>query len=170
MTPLKALAAGILALATGPLAGDPAFTRSVPDGLPDFHGWERISGDVQISAPRVVVQYEFFVNPERLAIYEIVRYRVIELDFVESRRYPTTEKLQWDRNGRDLRRFECMPTSGDGCAWRELAKDGQDYGREMPVLLWLYGLHNRLARDRARGLEARHLASPRRVLLVPGRG
>ena len=165
MTPLKALAAAILALATGPLDAVSPFVRAVPDGLPDFRGWERISGDVQLTSPRVTVQYEFFVNPERPVIYEIVRYRVVEMDAVEGRRYAASEKLQWDRNGRDLRRFECADSPGGGCAWREMARTGEEYRGEAPVLLWLYGLHSRLVRDRAQGWETRHLAMPRRVIL-----
>ena len=166
MSPLKACAAAFLALATGPLAGLSPFARTVPLDLPHFQGWERISGDVQLESPRMSVQYEFFVNPARPAIYEVVRYRIVELDFTEARRYPTTEKLQWDRDGRDVRRFECAGEPGQACAWREMAKGGDDYTREIPVLIWLYGLHNGISRDQARGPEATHLASPRRIVLT----
>jgi hypothetical protein len=169
VTPFKAVAAGILALATGPLGGRAPFTRDVPGALPDFRGWERISGDVQLSSPRVSVEYEFYVNPQRPMIYEIVRYRIVEVDFVEGRRYPVAERLQWDRDGRDLRRFECVAEPGGSCAWREMSKAGDDYRREMPVLLWLYGLHNRLSREPQSG-DRRHLAAPRRIVIGPVAG
>ena len=163
MGAFKACVAAILALATGPLA-ERAFTRRVPDPVPSFQGWERIAGDVEIETPRISIQYEFFVNPERPATYEVVRYRVIERDPAENRRYPTTEKLQWDRNGRDVRRFECV-AAGDGCTWRELEKGSKEYLLEVPVILWIYGLHSRVDGDRAQGPQEHHLAAPRRIVL-----
>jgi hypothetical protein len=156
MSPLKAGAVAVLALATGPLAGLPQFTPAVPAGIPPMGGWERIAGELEFESPRLSVQYEFWVNPERPAIYELVRYRVVEMGPVApGRAYPVTEKLQWDRDGRDIRRFECVAEPGGGCAWREMAKGGQDYVREVPVVMWLYGVHRRVAGDRARRLRLR---------------
>lgn len=167
MSPLKAGAAAVLALATGPLAAMAPFSAELPRGVPAAaHGWELISGDLEFENPRLSVQYEFYVNPVRPAIYEVVRYRVVELGPVaEYRRYAPTEKLQWDRDGRDLRRYECVPASRGGCAWREMEKGGEEYLREVPVLLWLYGIHRRVARERAEDLGSTHLAAPRMFML-----
>jgi hypothetical protein len=172
MSPFKAGATAVLALATGPFAALAPFSAELPRDVPTAtSGWERISGDLEFESPRISVQYEFFVNPARPAIYELVRYRIVELGpVVESRRYPTTEKLQWDRDGRDLRRFECMPAPRSGCAWREMEKGTPDYLREVPVLMWLYGMHRRVSRDRAEDLESTHLAAPRAVILTSRSG
>ena len=152
MRSLEAFAAVILAVTATPLAVA-QFSRDVPVAIPSVQGWERITGDLEFKKPRVAVQYEFYVNPARPASYEVVRYRVTDLGAVPKgkARYPTTEKLQWDRDGRDVRRFECVPRTagGAGCAWREMEKGSADYLREVPVLLWLYDAHLRTTQARA---------------------
>ena len=145
---LKSIAVTLLALTATPLAVA-HFAETVPDVVPSVTGWERIEGTFDLQKPRVAVQYEFYVNPQRPAIYEVVRYRVTELGPQKKggTPYPTTEKLQWDLDGRDLRRFECVaPAAQDACKWREMAKGSDDYLREVGVLLWIYDLHNQAAR------------------------
>ena len=148
----KTFAVAILALTATPFA-IAQFSKTVPSSIPSVQGWERITGDLEFAAPRVAVQYEFYVNPARPAAYEVVRYRVTDRgpDRADKARYPTTEKLQWDRDGRDVRRFECVEkvTGGSECAWHEMEKGGADYLREVPVLLWLYGAHHRMTQGRA---------------------
>jgi hypothetical protein len=150
--PLKAFAAAILAVTTAPFAVA-QFSKKVPMAIPSVQGWERITGDLEFESPRVAVQYEFYINPARPAAYEVVRYRVTDLGpaRTDKPRYPTTEKLQWDRDGRDVRRFECVENSAGeaGCAWQEMEKGGADYLREVPVLLWLYGAHHKSTQGRA---------------------
>jgi hypothetical protein len=147
--PLKAIAVVVLALTATPLAVA-QFSTSVPETIPSVLGWERITGDLVFEVPRVAVQYEFYVNPARPAIYEVVRYRVTDLGPVRKDKapYPTTEKLQWDRDGRDLRRFECVENAATAaaCSWHEMEKGGAHYLREVPVLLWLYGAHHAASR------------------------
>jgi hypothetical protein len=150
---LKGFAAVILALTATPLAVVAQFSEKVPMAVPSVEGWERIAGDLEFASPHVAVQYEFYVNPARPAVYEVVRYRITSLGPGRKGepRYPSTEKLQWDRNGRDLRRFECVRAAADGasCSWHEMEKGGADYLREVPVLLWLYGAHHKRMNDRA---------------------
>ena len=152
MRSLKAFAAAILTFAATPFAVA-HFSKDVPTAIPSVRGWERITGNVEFMSPRVAVQYEFYINPRRPAAYEVVRYRVTDLGPVrkDKARYPTTEKLQWDRDGRDVRRFECVGNGGDGaaCSWQEMEKGSPDYLREVPVLLWLYGAHHQMMKDRA---------------------
>jgi hypothetical protein len=167
--PFKAFAAAILAVTTAPFAVA-QFSKNVPMAIPSVQGWERITGDLEFESPRVAVQYEFYVNPERPAAYEVVRYRVTDLGPArkDKPRYLTTEKLQWDMDGRDVRRFECVENAAGGarCAWQEMEKGGADYLREVSVLLWIYGAHNRMVRNRANGPPARHLAAPPQRVLV----
>jgi hypothetical protein len=155
---LKTVAVAILCVTATPLAVVAHFAPRVPIVVPSVEGWERITGDLELEKPRVAVQYEFYVNPARPAIYEVVRYRVTERGRRRSGDgavvpgakdpYPTSEKLQWDRDGRDLRRFECVAAQdGADCVWQEMEKGGDDYLREVPVLLWLYDAHNRASRD-----------------------
>jgi hypothetical protein len=142
---LRALTAAILALGAGPVAEPAHFSASVPEGTPSVLGWERIAGELEVASPHVLLQYEFYVNPERQAAFEVVRYRITDLGAVpEGRRFPATEKLQWDLDGRDLRRWECVPHPDSGCRWREMGKDSLDYAREVPVILWIYGQYRRV--------------------------
>lgn len=170
MSPFKACAAAFLALATGPLGDVAPFTSRVPGDLPAFQRWERITGDLEIESPRASIQYEFFVNPERQAAYEIVRYRITAVQAEGPGHYSSAEKMQWDRDGRDVRRFECVVQPRGACAWREMPKGSREYLSEVPVLLWLYGLHRHSVLDRARRPEAKHMAWPRRVILPVAAG
>jgi hypothetical protein len=149
----KALVTAVLALTATPLAVA-QFSKKVPESVPSVEGWERIAGDLELDNPRVAIQYEFYVNPERQAIYEVVRYRVTDLSPLGEggKRPAATEKLQWDLDGRDVRRFECVanaPGRGAGCTWQEMEKGGADYIREVPLLLQLYAAHNWLSKRRA---------------------
>jgi hypothetical protein len=139
---LKTLAAAVLAITAAPLAvGD--FLGAVPESIPSVAGWQRISGDLELPAPHVSVQYEFYVNPKRPVIYEVVRYKVTRLG-PGSDRVAGNEKIQWDRDGRDVRRFECvLQEAAGGCAWHEMEKGGRDYLDEVPMLIQLYTAHNR---------------------------
>ncbi len=150
---LSPLAVAVLSIVATPLAVA-HFARNVPTVVPSVEGWERIAGDFEFQKPRVAVQYEFYVNPARPAIYEVVRYRVTDLapppeGSTGKVPYPATEKLQWDRDGRDLRRFECVGGKAEtNCVWQEMEKGGHDYVREVPVLLWLYDTHNRASQEK----------------------
>ncbi len=127
---------------------------SVPVAIPSVEGWERIAGDLELAGPRVAVQYEFYVNPARPAIYEVVRYRVTDLGPVpegQGALIPPPRSCSGTADGRDLRRFECVQSGAGetGCAWHEMEKGGADYLREVPVLLWLYGAHNKVTQEHA---------------------
>jgi hypothetical protein len=143
MRRLKTLTLALLAATAAPIAVA-QFSGNVPAVVPSVAGWEKIAGELELERPRRAVQYEFYVNPQRRAVYEVVRYRVTERGpFREDQPRPiASEKLQWDRDGRDLRRFECV-AEGAGCAWHEMAKGGPDYLREVPTLMSLYNAHNR---------------------------
>jgi hypothetical protein len=151
----KAVAISLLVLALQPRPVHDAFTTTLPAGVPDGHGWEKIAGNLELDSPRLRVQYEFYVNPARPALYELVRYRVTLPDgSPDARDYPPVEKLQWHAHTQLLRRFECDPAldASAPCRWRELARDSGEYKREVLVVLWLYGLHQR-ERDRGPAAE-----------------
>lgn len=147
----KAAAVSLLVLALVPLQGVLPFAATLPAGLPSMQGWEKITGEVVLDNPRLRVQYEFFVNPVRPGLYELIRYRVTLPDGpAGAGDYPPLEKLQWQAGQRDLRRFECgpRPEPGAPCQWRELVQGSAEYHREVSVILWLYGVHRRLLLER----------------------
>jgi hypothetical protein len=147
----KASAVALLVLSLQPLPAHAPFAATLPAGLPSLRGFERITGDVELQSPRLRVEYEFYVNPRRPGVYELVRYRVtLPPGSPDALDYPRVEKLQWHATTNVMRRFECDPAADPAspCRWRELAQGSREYHREVPVILWLYGLH--LRGDQAR--------------------
>jgi hypothetical protein len=147
----KTAAVALLVVALMPVRGVLPFVPTLPAGLPDMDGWERITGDALLDEPRLRVQYEFYVNPLRPGLYELIRYRVtLPQGPTGAEDYPPIEKLQWQAGQKDMRRFECGPATGHGsaCQWRELVQGSAEYHREVPVILWLYGVHRRLLLER----------------------
>ena len=122
-----------------------AFSSTLPAALPNLDGWEKRAARANLDHPSRIIEYELFVRPGREATYEVIRYRI---------RYPgrqeradgadsTNEKLQWDLNGRTLRRFELVPGEG-GARWEELSAGSDRYARETAVILTLLSLHRKL--------------------------
>jgi hypothetical protein len=149
--------AGVSALLAFVLSspGRQDFTRRLPSGVPSPVGWERVAGEAHFGNPPLSVRYEFYVNPARPALYQIVRYRIHSTRPDDD--YGPSERLQWHLSGtKTLRRFECRETKGSveeatPCVWRELLPESAEYRRETSVILWLYGLHRSLLEVRERG-------------------
>ena len=139
----KAALVALLLLACVPLPAAAPFTAPLPEGMPSLQSWERVAGDAVVGQPRLRVQYEFYVNPERPAIYELIRYRVSLADGSASDEHPGLEKLQWNPGANDFHRFECgpAPSAAAPCRWRRMARGSDEFMREVPVILWLYGVH-----------------------------
>lgn len=142
----------LFGLATQGGAGhDLSFSPSLPPGVPSVEGWERVAGEADFADPELLVRYEFFVRPGRDGAYEVVRYRFAGKGAVD---YALHERLQWDVNGREVRRYECLPReppAAPGCTWRELVRGSEPYRSEVRVVLWLYNLHRRLREARDAG-------------------
>jgi hypothetical protein len=154
LLPALAVALGLATLAPRQERA-PTEARSLvahlPDALPDISGWERSSGFAEFDAPRRSFEYELYVDPARGATYAVTRYW-IRVDDPEERRkadITDTEKLQWDVDGRKLRRFECRPDPGGGaCMWVEFEFDSPEYRRELKPVLAIYALHRKLLHER----------------------
>lgn len=114
---------------------------TLPPGVPDAQslGWERVTGDV--ASAKDAARYEFYVNPRRTAIYEVVRYRFTRNGREES------EKLVWNRPEAG-QRPACYWRGDDG-GWRALAQGSTAYRDEMLTLMRVYALHRgaRLGRE-----------------------
>ena len=150
----KAFVSALLALALRS-PDSAAFARKLPAGVPSVSSWERITGEAHFGNPPLSVWYEFYVNPERAGLYQVVRYRIRTARPDDD--YRATERLQWHLSGtKTLRRFECREIraylgEATPCEWTELLPDSAEYRRETPVILWLYGLHRSLLEVRERG-------------------
>jgi hypothetical protein len=149
-----ALAAALLAGLLLPACRSAArFAPSLPPGLPDLRTWEKSEGVAELDNPRRVVEYELYVGPVRQGVYGVTRYRITLAD-PEARRasnLSANEKLQWDVDGREVRRFECLSERegrGAPCRWAEYARGSAEYDAEMRPLLSVYALHAALLRRR----------------------
>jgi hypothetical protein len=123
----------------------------LPAVLPDISTWERSSGFAEFDSPRRRFEYELYVDPARGASYAVTRYWIHVEDPNERRRadITDTEKLQWDVDGRQLRRFECRLIPGPGpCVWFEMQFDSPEYRRELKPILAVYSIHRRLLHER----------------------
>jgi hypothetical protein len=139
----KLLAASLLACAS--CGSTIRFFYPLPVGVPSIEGWEMSEARAEFDHPRRVVEYQLFVSPKRNATYEVIRYRVTYADPADRvrLRYTANERLQWDLDGRKLRRFELMPGT-QGAHWEELTAGSERYTRETGVILSLLGLHREL--------------------------
>jgi len=118
-----------------------AFSPTLPAALPNLAGWEKHGARGIIENPRRIVDYELFVRPGREATYEVIRYRIHPA--AGSGADPSAgEKLQWDLDGRNLRRFELVTDAG-GSHWEEISKTSDGYARETKVIIALLSLHRK---------------------------
>jgi hypothetical protein len=135
----------VFALAASACAAASALSPTLPEIVPELGGWERIAARATLQNPARSVDYEFYVRPGREATYEVIRYRVTFRDQREARRRTdeSYERLQWDLDGRRLRRFELVPGSPQA-HWEELAAGTQRFSRETATILELLGQHRKL--------------------------
>lgn len=130
------------------------FVTFLPEALPDISSWEKSHARAEFAGPRRTVEYELYVDPQRPAVYSVTRYRITYAEAAEQRAsgQPEAEVLQWDKDGRDVRRFVCsprgIPRPAGPCRWREMVKGGSEYQAVMPALLKIYSLHASLLRSR----------------------
>jgi hypothetical protein len=122
----------------------------LPSGLPDVSRWETSSGSVDFPNPPTRLEYQLYVAPARPAFYSVTRYRFTPKAATEV----AHEKLQWDRNGTDVRRYECVPENKSRalpCRWEELPRGSAAYIGELVPLLSVYDTHAKLLRLREAG-------------------
>ena len=119
----------------------------LPAGLPDVSGWETSSGRVEFPNPPTLLEYQLYVAPWRPSVYSVTRYRFSP----KNMKNVAHEKLQWDRNGVDVRRYECVPEDekrSQPCRWNELRRGSVAYDGELIPLLSVYDTHAKLLRRR----------------------
>jgi hypothetical protein len=132
----RAAALTLALLAPGGLAPAGPLGETLPAGVPDGRNlrWERVSGDVLTTDDGAL--YEFYVNPQRQAIYEVVRYR-----FSRNGR-EQTEKVIWNAPAVETGPA-CYSREADG-SWRTLRPGSVEYRDEMMTAMRVYGLHRQV--------------------------
>ncbi len=126
------IVAVLLVVPGGVLAG--GLGLSIPPGVPDAAamGWERISGNVATETEGA--EYEFYVNPRRQAIYEVVRYRFTRNGRSES------EKVVWNRHPTGGQGPACFSHEPNG-GWRTLKHGSDAYRIELATAMRVYDMH-----------------------------
>jgi hypothetical protein len=125
------------------------FVDHLPEGVPDLGRLSKASGSAELENG-TSLEYELYYDTRR-GNYEIIRYRVSGWDGGGEGPYSANERLQWQAQVKDVRRYECEPSASGGCRWRELARSGAEYRREVRIVMWVLGLHNRLLHEREEG-------------------
>ena len=127
------------------------FASHLPAEVPDLGRWDKASGSAELR-DGTFLEYELYFDPAR-AGYELIRYRLSGWDGGEDGPpYSANERLQWQAQLKDLRRYECEPLGSGGCRWREFEKNTEQYKREVQVVMWVLALHRRLLYEREAGL------------------
>jgi hypothetical protein len=140
-------AAIALALAAaGILRADSAatpFAQTLPPGVADVSRWELVSGDFE--TVRLRGGYRFYVNPERVALYQVMRYRVQRLPFGGERGDAQlgAERVVFVRRPGVREPVECWERQATGAPaeWRALAPGSAEYRTEMFVLTRVLAVH-----------------------------
>lgn len=120
----------LLTASAGVEAND--FTRAPPEPITGFVDWPFLSGELQTG--EMSFGYRFYVNPERPALYSVMRYRLRGA----KEGVAPTEKFLWvERPGQPspMRCFELrFATAGKEAGWREMAHGTQEYEQELQTL------------------------------------
>jgi hypothetical protein len=127
------------------------FTTPPPYAIAGFHEWEVVTGE--LVTPGVAGGYRFFVNPERRALYSVMRYRLRARP--GSTEIAPAEKFLWvERPGEPvpMRCFELRPSGGSGsgtaAAWREMEPGTEEYLVEMQTVMAVLAARRRENSDR----------------------
>jgi hypothetical protein len=148
---LAVAAAVLLATASAPARAEPAstpFAATLPPGIVDVSGWELVTGDFE--TPQMRGGYRFYVNPARLAMYQLMRYRVQRL---ATGTQPgdaalRSERVVFVRRPGVREPIDCWERQAPGAVpeWRALAPGTPAYDAEMMLLMQVLAIH-RTARD-----------------------
>jgi hypothetical protein len=148
-----------LALATGLLLAasvrapaqdlDPGFAPTLPAAVGDVSRWEIVTGDFE--NPRMRGSYQFYVNPARQAMYQLMRYRVELLARNEDEaRWSPGERVAFVQHpgSRDRMLIWVRDATSAGPQWRPIVADTDEYNIEVGVLMGVLVVH-RAARSGA---------------------
>jgi hypothetical protein len=138
------LAAALL-LSSGARAqtAGPWFAETLPPGIVDVTGWEQVGGE--FATPLLRGGYLFYVNPERLAMYQLMRYRVQRLPSATGpgEAAPGAERVAFIRRPGAREPIHCWERQGPGVVpeWRPFEPGTAEYRSEMALLGEVLAIH-----------------------------
>jgi hypothetical protein len=138
-------AAGLVVVAALRATGhepDGGFAPTLPAAVGDVSDWEVITGDFETAQMRG--SYRLYVNPARLAMYQLMRYQVELLGQArDAYRRTDGERVAFiQRPGiAEPLMLWARDATGIGTAWRAIAPDRSEYKAEMGILMQVLGSH-----------------------------
>ena len=139
------LATGLLlagAARAGAADGSALFSPTLPESVGDVSRWAIESG--QFESQTESGAYRLYVNPERFAIYQLMRYRV-ELRVAtspEEQRRGGAERVAFIRRPGVREPMVCWERlPGEVTTWRVLSASTAEYQIEMNVLMRVLSAH-----------------------------
>jgi len=139
------LAASLL-LAGAPGAGltdeSALFASHLPLSVGDVSGWAIVSGEFETGTERGA--YRLYVNPQRSAMYQLIRYRVelLAATSPQELRREVGERVAFIRRPGVREPMDCwMRVPDDARAWREVSAGTDEYVLEMGVLMRVLAAH-----------------------------
>jgi hypothetical protein len=118
------------------LAAAADFQAPPPHAILGLAAWEVVEGE--LASPQLSAGFRFYVNPERPALYSVMRYRVRSGD--ASVKAPTEKFLWVEHPGKavPIRCFELLvpeTAAGSPAKWREMVAGTGEYLREMQTVM-----------------------------------
>ena len=118
------------------------FAANLPASVGDVSSWAIESGEFQTGTERGA--YRLYVNPQRSALYQLMRYRVelrVATSLQEQRR-GIAERVAFIRRPGVREPMGCwILLPGDATAWREVSAGSEEYLLEMNVLMRVLAAH-----------------------------
>lgn len=141
----RRLAVGLLlAGAPGAVLSDESapFASILPRSVGDVSGWAILSGQFETGAARG--SYRLYVNPQRAALYQLMRYRVelLTMTSPQEQQRGTAERVAFIRRPGVREPMDCWRRlPGDVTEWREVAAGTDEYVLEMGVVMHVLAAH-----------------------------
>jgi hypothetical protein len=139
------LATGLLlagAARAGAADGSAWFAPALPESVGDVSRWEIETGQFESQTERG--DYRLYVNPQRLAMYQLMRYRVelLVATSPEEQRRGGAERVVFIRRPGVREPMVCWERlPGEVTAWRVLSASTAEYQLEMNVLMRVLAAH-----------------------------
>lgn len=144
MRPLL-LALLLLVSAGADVAGEAGFAPTLPDSVGDVSGWELVSGSFE--TPGFRGDYRFYVNPERQALYQLMRFRTATAG--GSGAPLDAEKVAFVPRPSMREPMLCWRRQPPGRVpqWRLLEPGSDEYVAEMTTLIRVIAIHRAAVLD-----------------------
>jgi hypothetical protein len=120
---------------------DASFAPTLPAAVGDVSEWEVITGDFETVQMRG--SYRLYVNPARLAMYQLMRYQVELLGQGDEYHRAAGERVAFVRRPgtAEPMLLWARDAAVAGTAWRSIGPDNDEYKAELRILMGVLAIH-----------------------------